>query len=157
MFMNNTSNQNVSSVTLMQCPYLQPAPRARLLSRCTVTLESFKVSFSIALLRLLYSDWSIGYTPGDTDIIEILSHSKVTIWHSYPFSVIGCKLILESISINDVQLWYATVILCFQRNTKRRKTCKPQRESSLLIIRQSMFILKSKSTHSKYYLQCHSK
>lgn len=61
----------------MSVPYLQPAPRARLLSRCTVTLESFKVSFSIALFRLLYSDWSIGYTPGDTNIIDSMVKFKI--------------------------------------------------------------------------------
>lgn len=43
--------------------YLQPAPRARLLSLCTVTLESFRVSLSMALRRPGYSDWSIGYMP----------------------------------------------------------------------------------------------
>lgn len=45
------------------CPHLQPAPRARLLSLCTVTLESFRVSLSMALRRPGYSDWSIGYMP----------------------------------------------------------------------------------------------
>lgn len=45
------------------CTDLQPAPRARLLSLCTVTLESFRVSLSMALRRLGYSDWSIGYMP----------------------------------------------------------------------------------------------
>lgn len=44
-------------------PHLQPAPRARLLSLCTVTLESFRVSLSMALRRPGYSDWSIGYMP----------------------------------------------------------------------------------------------
>lgn len=44
-------------------PHLQPAPRARLLSLCTVTLESFRVSLSMALRRPWYSDWSIGYMP----------------------------------------------------------------------------------------------
>lgn len=44
-------------------PDLQPAPRARLLSLCTVTLESFRVSLSMALRRPEYSDWSIGYMP----------------------------------------------------------------------------------------------
>lgn len=44
-------------------PHLQPAPRAILLSLCTVTLESFRVSLSMALRRPWYSDWSIGYMP----------------------------------------------------------------------------------------------
>lgn len=44
-------------------PHLQPAPRAKLLSLCTVTLESFRVSLSMALRRPGYSDWSIGYMP----------------------------------------------------------------------------------------------
>lgn len=43
--------------------HLQPAPRARLLSLCTLTLESFRVSLSMALRRPGYSDWSIGYMP----------------------------------------------------------------------------------------------
>lgn len=42
---------------------LHPAPRARLLSLCTATLESFRVSLSMALRRPVYSDWSIGYMP----------------------------------------------------------------------------------------------
>lgn len=44
-------------------PHLQPAPRARLLSLCTVTLESFRVSLSMALRSAGYSDWSMGYMP----------------------------------------------------------------------------------------------
>ena len=44
--------------------YLQPAPRAMLLSFCTVTLESLSVSLSMALRRPVYSDWSMGYMPG---------------------------------------------------------------------------------------------
>ena len=44
--------------------YLQPAPRAMLLSFCTVTLESLSVSLSMALRRPVYSDWSMGYIPG---------------------------------------------------------------------------------------------
>lgn len=44
-------------------PDLQPAPKAILLSFCTITLESFSVSFSTALRREGYSDWSVGYIP----------------------------------------------------------------------------------------------
>lgn len=48
-------------VVLLQ--YLQPAPRAMLLSFCTVTLESLSVNLSMALRRAVYSDWSMGYIP----------------------------------------------------------------------------------------------
>lgn len=52
-----------SQASSQRHPHLQPAPRARLLSLCTVTLESFRVSLSMALRSAGYSDWSMGYMP----------------------------------------------------------------------------------------------
>ncbi len=55
------------------CVYLHPAPRAKLLSLWTVTLESFSVSFSTALRRAVYSDWSMGYMPESVTQFQIYS------------------------------------------------------------------------------------
>lgn len=58
----------VNPFTSSECPpHLQPAPRAMLLSLCTLTLESFRVSLSMALRSAGYSDWSMGYMPWGTE------------------------------------------------------------------------------------------
>lgn len=80
-------------------PHLQPAPRARLLSLCTVTLESFRVSLSMALRRPGYSDWSIGYMPEGQKHKGRSAHIRTQT---------GLFIYLESTDCTNCTLWWNT-------------------------------------------------
>lgn len=118
----NTEPYNVTE------SYLQPAPRARLLSRWTVTLESFKVSFSIALFRLLYSDWSTGYIPKDIIISNFhmwffyISLTKILVCQKlWILSYNDLKVSCKSHSLNEFTIGFIlqVVILWFCKNIKK--------------------------------------
>lgn len=129
------------------CHHLQPAPRARLLSLCTVTLESFRVSLSMALRRAGYSDWSIGYMPEGQknkntectsefkqDSFHVLGKHRLHLLYRLVKRNMHCRAFMSDSMSNAAGIFMAGVYFC-----NKQLCCYAERNSEFLMSLQ--FIL----------------